>query len=140
MIEKTAADPRLVAAIRAHRAALAGASVPRRVARPPVVTTPRTPTPTPTPPSHDPTPASYTGITAPTGGPFSATAAAQVYANRQRVEHASALSRVRALAPADDPRPVPTEPVPVPVRWPDPAEVYERRKADVRRAQLRRDS
>jgi hypothetical protein len=70
------------------------------------------------------------------GDPFSAAAVANVYADRQRIEHATARSRIRALAPADDQRPAAPAPAPA-VGWPDPTEVYERRRLDVLRAQRR---
>jgi hypothetical protein len=113
-------DPTLLAAIRARRAALAGAPpAPAPVA--PVVAPPPAPTPAPPRPPD----------------PFSPAAAEALYTARRQVTRQAGVDRVRALAgPEDAPRPPAATAGPAP-GWPDPAEVYARRAEDVRRAQHR---
>jgi hypothetical protein len=123
--------PGLLAAIRPRRAALATAPpAPARVARLAVVAA--TPTPASAPKPEPPPPRD----------PFSAAAAAALYAERQQVTRQAGVDRVRALGgepvpSGDAPRPPAARRDAEPA-WPDPAEVYARRREDVRRAQLQR--
>jgi hypothetical protein len=150
MIEKThrrAADPTLVAAIRAHKAALAAGAAPRRrftFAMAPRVPSPPEPPPAPTPPEPtppppDPTP--DTGTTVPTGSPFTPDGAAAIYKAREAVTRRVGVDRMRALDPTGtrgDVPPPSTPPRRVPVRWPDHETVYAARRRDVERARSAR--
>jgi hypothetical protein len=147
MIEKTyrrAADPDLVAAIRAHKAALgaAGAAPGRRFTltmaprypAPPEPPTPPTPEPAPTPP---PTPTPTPDTDDNPSSMFGPEAVAKVYKAREEVLRRVGVVRVAALdahtgAGIEVTSPVPTRSAPV--GWPDPTEVYARRREDVRRA------
>jgi hypothetical protein len=145
MIENThrrAADPRLVAAIRAHKAALAaGAPAPRRftVTMAPRVPAPPEPPPQPAPepapePPPDPTP--DTGNTP--SSMFSAATAATIYTAREEVLRRLGVYRVGAMDHTNTgsevtSRSVPTG-KPTPPRWPDADAVYAARRRDVERA------
>jgi hypothetical protein len=136
------ADPRLIAAIRARKAALAaGASASRRFTMTPRVPAPPEPPPAPTPPTPDPTPPDPTAPD--TDDVFGAAAAERVYAARQAVVRGVSAARLSALdvhtgaGSEVTSRSVPTG-KPTPPRWPDATETYERRKQDVRRAQQQR--
>jgi hypothetical protein len=72
---------------------------------------------------------------------FSAANAAAIYAAREEVLRRVGVARVGAMDAHTAGSDVTSLPVPTrsaPRGWPDPTEVYERRKADVRRAQQQR--
>jgi hypothetical protein len=126
-----APDPTLVAEIRRRKAALAAARpAPRQVVRPPVVA----PSPAPPPAADPPMVRNALPMIV---DPFGPAAAGAIFDARKRVEHDWAVARLRALAPPAEPRAPSPAPGPAP-GWPDPADVYERRKADVRRAAQQR--
>jgi hypothetical protein len=136
------ADPRLIAAIRAHKGALAAGATPAPRRRFAVTMAPRVPSPpepAPTPPTPpDPTPPDPTpdpGTTVPTGSPFTPDVAAAIYKAREEVLRRIGVSRVSALDVHTNAGSevtsllAPTRSAPV--GWPDPVEVYERRRLEV---------
>jgi hypothetical protein len=134
------ADPALVAAIRAHKAALAAGAAPRRrftLTMAPRVPTPPEPPPAPTPPTPpDPTPPDPVTPDTDPSSMFSAANATAVYAAREEVLRKIGVSRLGNEVTSP---PAPTRSAPP--RWPDHEAVYATRRKDVERtraAQRRR--